>query len=69
MGEGKLGAIGVDLKVLNRWSMEIPEALAVVREVLIVLIWHSMKPIDLGRGGGHYVLNALGGHRYGKGFR
>ena len=45
MGEGRLASIGVDLWVCNRWSIEIPEALAVVREVLI---WCSMDPLDLG---------------------
>ena len=34
----RLGPIRVDLRVWNKWSIEIPEALAVVREVFIVLI-------------------------------
>ena len=51
MGEGKLAPIGVDLRVWIRWSIEIPYALAVVRKVFIVLIWHSMKPLDLGQRG------------------
>ena len=40
--------MGVDLIVWRRWSMEIPDVLAVDREVFMVLIWHSMKPLDLG---------------------
>ena len=48
MGEGRLGPMGVDLSVWRRWSMEIPDALAVVREVFMVLIWCSMNPLDLG---------------------
>ena len=44
-GKGRLGVIEVSLQVWSRWSIEIPEALAVVREVFI---WHSMKPLDLG---------------------
>ena len=45
---GKLGPIEVDLRVFIKWSIEIPEALAVVRAVFIVLVWHSMKPLDVG---------------------
>ena len=29
--------------------MEIPDALVGDREVFMVLIWHSMKPLDLGQ--------------------
>ena len=47
-GEGRLGPIGIDLNVWSRCSMEVPEALAVDREVFIVLIWHSIKSLDLG---------------------
>ena len=47
-GEGKLGPTGVDLMVLSKWSIEIPETLAVIREVFMVLIWHLMKPLDFG---------------------
>ena len=47
-GEGKIGPMGVDLSVCSRLSMEILGAFAVDREVHIVLIWHSMKPLDLG---------------------
>ena len=38
--EGKLGAIEVDLMVLSKWSIKIPDAFAVIRKVLKVLIWH-----------------------------
>ena len=37
-GECKLGQIGVDHIVISQWSIEVPEAFAVVRAVLIVLI-------------------------------
>ena len=47
-GEGRLGPIGVDLGVWRRWSMEVPKALAVDREVFMVLIWCSIMPLDLG---------------------
>ena len=40
--------MGVDLSVWRRWLMEIPDALAVDREVFMVLICHSIKPLDLG---------------------
>ena len=48
MGEGKLGPIGVDLMVLHKWSIEIPNAFVVARDVLTVLIWHSINPLDSG---------------------
>ena len=48
---GRLGPTGVDLRVWSRWSMEIPEDLAADREVFIVLIWPSTKPLDLGQKG------------------
>ena len=47
MGEGILGPMGVDLSVWW-WSLEIPDALAVDREVFMVLIFCSIKPLDLG---------------------
>ena len=40
--------MGVDIRVWNRLSIEIPEALVMVREIFIVLIWHSMKLLDFG---------------------
>ena len=46
MGEGKLGPIRMDLMVLSKCLIEIPEGLVVVRQVFIVLIWHSVKPLD-----------------------
>ena len=48
MGEGRFGPTGVHLSVWKRWSMEVPEALAVDSGVFIVLIWHYMKSLDLG---------------------
>ena len=39
---------GVDLSVWRRWSIDIPDALAVDREVFIILIWHSKRPLTLG---------------------
>ena len=38
MGEGRLGPIGVYLSVWSSWSMEVPQALVVDKEVFIVLI-------------------------------
>ena len=38
IGEVRLGAMRVDLSVCIRWLMEIPESLAVDREVFMVLI-------------------------------
>ena len=47
-GEGRLGPMGVDWSVWRRWSMEMPDDLVVDREVFMVLICHSIKPLDLG---------------------
>ena len=46
MGEGRSGPIGVDLIVLSKWSVEIPDYFVVVRAVLIALIWHSVNPLN-----------------------
>ena len=37
-----------NMSVWRRWLMDIPDDLAVVSEVLMVLICHSIKPLDLG---------------------
>ena len=43
-----LGPIGVDLMVTSKWSIEVPGALVVVRDVLIVSMWYSIHPFNLG---------------------
>ena len=40
--------MGVDLRLRRRSSRDIPEGFAVAKAVLIVLICHSMNPLDLG---------------------
>ena len=40
--------MGVDLRLRRRSSRDLPEEFAVAKAVLIVLICHSMKPLDLG---------------------
>ena len=37
-GGGKWGPIGVNLRVMSRWSIYIPENFVVVRAVFIILI-------------------------------
>ena len=46
-GDGRL-MVGVEWSVWNRLSMDIPDDLVVVSEVLMVLIFHSIKLLDLG---------------------
>ena len=48
MEEGRLGPMGMEQSVWRRWSMEIPDDLVVVTEVFMVIICHSIKPLDLG---------------------
>ena len=38
----------VEWSVVRTWSMDVPDDLAVVSEVLMVLTCHSIKPLDLG---------------------
>ena len=47
-GDGRCGPISVDLWLSSRLLIEIPEALAVFKAVLIFLIYLSMKLLDLG---------------------
>ena len=39
--------MGIDLRLMRRSSRDLPEEFAVAKAVLIVLICHSMKPLDL----------------------
>ena len=51
LGEGRCGPISIDLRLSSRLSSEIPDALAVSKAVLIVLIvliYLSITPLDLG---------------------
>ena len=47
-GDGRLGPMGVEQSVWRIWLMDIPDDLAVVSEVLMVLTCHSIRPPDLG---------------------
>ena len=40
--------MGIDLRLRRRSSRDLPEECAVAKAVLIVLICHSMKPLDFG---------------------
>ena len=48
MGDGRLGPMGVEESVWRRCLMDIPDDVAVVSEVLMVLTCHSIKPLDFG---------------------
>ena len=48
LGQGRWGPISVDLKLRRRSSSDLLEDLAVSKAVLIVLIYLSIKPFDLG---------------------
>ena len=47
--------MGVDLRLRRRSLRDLPEEFAVAKAVLIVLICHSMKPLDLGYRGDEVV--------------
>ena len=51
MGEDTLGPMGMEQSVWRTWSIDVPDGLAVVSEVLMGLICLSMKPLDLGQRG------------------
>ena len=52
------GHWGVDYRS-RKSSREVLSSWLVLREVLSVLVYHSMKPLDWGRGRGSVVVNVL----------
>ena len=50
-GEDTPGPMGMEQSVWRTWSIDVPDGLAVVSEVLMGLICLSMKPLDLGQRG------------------
>ena len=55
LGDGRCGPMGIDLRLRRRSLRDLPEEFAVAKAVLIVLICHSMKPLDLGYRGDEVV--------------
>ena len=49
LGEGMLGLIGVNLRCSRTVSRGFMAGKAVLSTVFMVLTWHLMKPLDLGK--------------------